>query len=167
MSKYKNIIATLLIGLLGTALWEWIVSPFFVFLSEKAVPSLITLFNDSFYRKVAFGTPDSATYSMVMMIIILFILLPPNALNRMLHVDAPIWFTVVYTLVAFGIFMSNSFAHQTSKRTLRDIEIVAPYISDIEYKTLKSDFYRIDSKDDYISLTNQIEKLMDEYDLSE
>lgn len=167
MSKFKNVIASLVIGLLGSALWEWIVSPFFTFLYEKAIPSFIVLFNDSFYRRVAYSTPESLTYNMLMVLIVLFVMIPPKVVSKLLHVNSPMGFNIIYALIIYCVFMSNSIAHQTGKRTLRDIEVVAPYISDIEYKTLKSAFYRIDSKEDYLNLTNQIQMIMDEYELSE
>lgn len=40
--------------------------------------------------------------------------------------------------------------------TLTNIEILSPYISDIEYKTLKSEFYSVDNYDDYTKLSAQI-----------
>ena len=39
---------------------------------------------------------------------------------------------------------------------LRNIEIIAPYISDEEYKTLKSDFYQMEDIGDYNSLQNEL-----------
>ena len=167
MSKFKQIASTILVGLLGSALWEWGINPFSMFLSDKVIPDIIRFFNDSFYQKITSSTPESATYSIVIMLFFLVIFLPPNTISRMFHVDKTSWITFIYILVFFYIFMSNSLAHQINKRTLHDIEIIAPYISDLEYKTLKSDFYRIDSKDDYTALINQIQKYMDEYDLSE
>lgn len=166
MSKFKNVIASLLIGLLGTALWEWIVSPFFVFLHEKAIPTFIRYFNDSFYEKVAYSTPEALTYSMLMAIILLFVMFPPRLWSKVFHDNSIFFLRIIYIFVFTFIYFSNTFAHQTSKQTLRNIDIVAPYISDIEYKTLKSNFYRMDSKDDYIALTNQIQLIMDEYELS-
>ena len=41
--------------------------------------------------------------------------------------------------------------------TRTNIEIVSPYISDQEYKQLKSDFFLIKTKDDYDNLQKELE----------
>ena len=113
------------------------------------------------------------TYYWLMIIIAGIVLFPPGFFHKIFHrkprgkADAII--QTIFQITIFIIIISTTFtkiiAFQTAKNTLRNIEIVSPYVSDIEYKTLKSDFYCIDSKADYSELASQIDSLMDEYDL--
>lgn len=49
---------------------------------------------------------------------------------------------------------------------LRKIEIVSPYISDLEYKQMKSDFYLIEDWDDYDQLDKHLDALMESEGIS-
>ncbi len=65
----------------------------------------------------------------------------------------------------FGIFVffyytyfngRATYINSVTTTTLNNIEIVSPYITDVEYKTLKSQFYSMESKDNFTALTNAI-----------
>ena len=48
-----------------------------------------------------------------------------------------------------------------STKATVNIEIVSPYISDIEYKQLKSSFHLIKTQDDYEKLLDKIQDIAD------
>lgn len=54
----------------------------------------------------------------------------------------------LYTFFMFFI-LSTNFINNTITRTINNIEIVSPYITDYEYKMLKSKYYSMDSREDY------------------
>jgi hypothetical protein len=58
------------------------------------------------------------------------------------------------------------FVKNTIIDTLNNIEIVSPYISDTEYKTLKSQFYSMDGEDDYIILAENLHSIADNNNIS-
>ena len=71
-------------------------------------------------------------------------------------------------LVCFTILLSEMteiYASSLSTNTRANIEIVAPYISDQEYKQLKSDFFTIKIKSDYDNLQNTLNMISDEHSL--
>ncbi len=68
----------------------------------------------------------------------------------------------------FFIFVTTTFATmkqiyilELSTKATVNIEIVSPYISDIEYKQLKSSFHLIKTQDDYEKLLDKIEDIAD------
>jgi len=67
-------------------------------------------------------------------------------------------------LVAF-LYGQFSFIQRTKTSTLNNIEIVSPYIEDIEYKQLKSDFHSMESKQDYDSLIEKLTVISSEYNI--
>lgn len=60
----------------------------------------------------------------------------------------------------FQIYVSS-----ISSKTLNRIDIAAPYISDQEYKQLKSDFLMIENKSDYDDLQKNINTIFEENQL--
>lgn len=54
------------------------------------------------------------------------------------------------------LFINNAITKATN-----NIEIVSPYITDIEYKQLKSDFYSIKNRDDYNALMDTLADIAD------
>ena len=61
--------------------------------------------------------------------------------------------------------MIQIFGSSISANTRANIEIVAPYISDQEYKQLKSDFFTIKSKSDYDNLQKALNMISEEHQL--
>lgn len=70
-------------------------------------------------------------------------------------------------LFAFGyLYLRPQFVTMSATNALRAIEIVAPYISDQEYKELRADFYSIDSRKAYIELYDKLDAIAEEHDAS-
>ena len=61
--------------------------------------------------------------------------------------------------------MTQIYEVSLSTKARTNIEIVAPYISDQEYKQLKSDFFTIKNKSDYDNLQNTLNMISDEHSL--
>lgn len=71
---------------------------------------------------------------------------------------------LVFLLIFFygqQVFINNSIT-----KILSNIEIVSPYISDTEYKYLRSTFYSISNKEDYESLLYTLEEIADANSIS-
>lgn len=74
--------------------------------------------------------------------------------------------TTIFTIYGFFvsffslfIYGKQVFINSSITKTLSNIEIVSPYISETEYKSLKSDFYSIEDKKDYDLLNKNIAKI--------
>lgn len=61
---------------------------------------------------------------------------------------------LMYLFTMLQIYISG-----ISSRTLSNIEIVSPYVSDNEYKQFKSDFYTINGKSDYDDLYKKLDSV--------
>lgn len=79
----------------------------------------------------------------------------------------PTWFMIIETLlilitayvVLFFSIGRNAYINNTISSSLANIEIVSPYISDLEYKTLKSEFHSMDSKEDYDNFCSHLKEV--------
>lgn len=75
---------------------------------------------------------------------------------------ARIFLTILIYVLLFVIIMMNArqtFIHKKTITAINNIEIVAPYISDLQYKQFKSDFYMIQNKQDYDALLTSIKAI--------
>ena len=71
------------------------------------------------------------------------------------------FFTIIY--IVFILFLlTTNFINKTITRTTNNIEIVSPYITDNEYKKLKSDFHSMKNSIDYKELTQNLESIAKE-----
>lgn len=64
-------------------------------------------------------------------------------------------------LTASFMIMFQIYVSSISSKTLKRIDIAAPYISDQEYKQLKSDFFMIENKSDYDNLQKNINAIFE------
>lgn len=195
----KAVISALLIGILGSAIWEKILSPFCTFIYIK-LSSLIDEFNTSFsnnaYCEISKGYDDSIVvtllYRSITIILLLLLLfyfyyivnrettsLTPNnneIINRiykknnlkMQLIKLVIFFSLLCFLLIIFVYWVGSLTFIVHCRTtsLCNLEIICPYISDLEYKELKSSFYSIQTKEDYEAFTNAIKEIGEKYSLN-
>lgn len=72
-----------------------------------------------------------------------------------------------YFLVAILVFvyMQYSFVHAKIISSTNNIEIVSPYVSDLEYRQLKSEFHLMRNSDDYEKLVEKLHNIATENDI--
>lgn len=73
---------------------------------------------------------------------------------------------IVHFVLSLYMMMSQIFSMNLCSNTMVNIEIVSPYISDQEYKQLKSDFYTIEGKQDYDVLHDKLELIAENNELT-
>ena len=73
----------------------------------------------------------------------------------------------VYVLIAFLYFSLglSSYVNAEITRLTNNIEIVSPYITDLEYKQLKSSYHSMNSRTDYDSLNASLQEISVQYEL--
>lgn len=76
-----------------------------------------------------------------------------------------IFYGLFFIAVMFAI-ITTDLSHVIAVNSLRNIDIVAPYISDNDYKMLLSDFYQMTSKNDFDLLMNKISDIASENGLT-
>lgn len=173
MKKYKNVIITIILGALGSALWELCIKQILFLLYSRLLPYILVLLNDAFYAGVArsIGSPAYRTFFYFLLLLALFLIFPSRSLHRLLFekgqnkISVSICKFFLFILIfyeALIVSLSNSIA----RRTLNNIEIVSPYISELEYKSLKSSFYQMDTKSDYMKISSIIESVAAAEDLN-
>lgn len=162
-------ISTILLGALGSAFWELALKPFFEFIFPKLI-LLYGFFSDHFYKQIATAghlTMDLAARYFLFLLMFALCIGPKKLLMlfQKMSDTMPNYLMFAFIIVATYIFTFKISCDVTANSINRNIEIVAPYISDIEYKSLKSDFYSIDTKNDFETLQNSISKIMEENNL--
>ena len=83
---------------------------------------------------------------------------------RRIHIITSTILIIFYS--AFVLFYASVFfIHNKATMLTNNIEIVSPYISDIEYKTLKSNFHTMQNLEDFNNLMEQLNRIADENSL--
>lgn len=198
----KTILSTLsalFIGVLGCAIWEYIISPLCTFIYAKIsylIDKFTVTFSNSTYSEISKGcntSPiDEITISMVLILLFFsciflsyFYLFQGNkktqdyiensyTLDNLAQIkkhNNRIYLTLKISLyISMMILMywkgNNTFINQCKTSSLCNLEIICPYISDLEYKKLKSSFYSIQTKEDYEIFTNTVKEIGAKYSLS-
>lgn len=79
------------------------------------------------------------------------------------HAKIYSWLSMIISVCYWAMYlvfmMSAGYINNTITKLTNNIEIVAPYIEDSEYKLLKSSFYSMDSSDDYHSLVTELNRI--------
>lgn len=236
--KQHSIISALLIGILGSALWEWIIAPASTMFLDHFLSfggKLTTTISNTIYREISNGYCEQSSDFLLTMFVSLFISFYfvlciniqknysqslaffklANSLdtdsNSLSTTDLPIQDLVdqcnfditfddqqtlseenrnaivkmikahlfrskklrilafsclipIFTLF-FMVAVQTIYVNKTVTALTNNIEIVSPYISDLEYKKLKSAFHLMNSRADYDSLCDSLNKIADENQL--
>lgn len=193
----KQAASALVIGILGTAIWEKILSPLCTYIYIK-ISSLIdkfaTTFSNNTYMEISKGYHDSIAvsivYYLVMFIFVLsfaiyvtYLVVQKKTMLRYIwnedvrptHKEIKsklersfFFFIPIYLFMIIFMYWIGNLTFITNCRTssLCNLEIICPYVSDLEYKDLKSSFYSIKTKEDYESFTNTIKEIGKKYNLN-
>jgi hypothetical protein len=173
-----GIFATILLGAIGSGLWERVISPAIDFISTvsvKFVSSIYSGYLDSIYVKAAKDVPDLYTLKIPLLILIIVsaiiifevcdksentILSHFKELNRRTFYS---WQGIVLGgaifVVAFYSLIQVDYAENVKSYSHSSMEILRPFIGDENYLILKSQYLRIKSENDFTSYR----KLLIEY----
>jgi hypothetical protein len=160
-------LATILLGAIGSGFWEKLLSPLLGYLSKlitSTLSSLSTSYSDSIYAKASnvTSTNDGAVIIFLFFISLgLFIYAlnskKENTFIRILHRSANMnfqgWFGIINTgaFFIFAIFLLSTEAaiQQIRMYSVKQMEIVRPYIVEDKYLQLRSEYLRIKTKTDF------------------
>lgn len=192
-------LSALMIGILGTAIWEKILSPLCTLIFVKIsslIGNFVVFFSNITYKEISKGYHDTLVINIIYyMAMILSIILaifyityvtnrrksyftkyflndnveddPVKEFKRIKKTDLIIVFSVSILLIIFMYYIGNlGFITKCKVFSLCNLEIISPYVSDLEYKELKSSFYSIETKEDYESFINTIKEIGEQHSLS-
>lgn len=167
----RNVIGALVIGVLGSALWEKVVSPGFTSASAATVnffSGISDSYQDSIYQRAARDVPD--LYAVKIAFLILFmagaVLLVPHCsrwldalnlgdaikarLRGALRMNAVSMGIALLVMSFFAISKVNA-AAEIKEVSLRSMEMARSKIGETEYIRLRSLFYSINNKADFLA----------------
>jgi hypothetical protein len=210
--KSSAMISAIAIGIIGSALWEKIISPLssFIFLQVLNISSKISeTYTNNIYKSISKGFHEESSLLLLSCFLAIFLaycfytLIGASfAKNKYYHlyekihnpdyksdkdkpIDLPslkskskkllftskilfiilIFLTLSYVVLFLYYFGRMTFINSSISKTLNNIEILSPYVSDYDYKMLKSKFHLIRNKLDYDALSSEIEDLLTTYSI--
>jgi hypothetical protein len=172
----RFIVLSVVLGALGSGLWEWLVKPSLLWVSHFGL-NIATLgissFKDSIYEEVALGfheAPSLRLYLAICSFLPCFLLgvlsgvvAARRSMRRSLEAKSETMFWKVMTrmarptfivmifLIVFSMVQANQSVYVNRAITHFHvlIEISRPYISDEQYRRYKSQFAQVSSKAEY------------------
>ncbi|HAW53378.1 MAG TPA: hypothetical protein DCX54_13795 [Flavobacteriales bacterium] len=174
-------LATIILGAIGSGVWEKLLSPGIKNLSELTTSTLSFLsqtYSDSIYMRAAYietysQVDQGAIMLFLMASVWLFVFAlsskTDNSLLSMLHRAITDqfkgWYGILFSsfLIILLLFLmaTDTTVNEIKKYSVMNMEIVRPYIGKSEYLMLRSKYLRIKNKSDFNSFLNDL------YDLSE
>ena len=160
-------LATILLGAIGSGFWEKFLSPLLSYLSKlitSTISSLSTSYSDSIYAKASNIT---STHDGAVTIIFFFISFglfmyalnskKENIFIRIIHQSVNMnfqgWFGIINTgaffIVAIFLLSTETTVKQIRMYSVKQMEIVRPYLGEDKYLQLRSEYLRIKSKTDF------------------
>lgn len=172
--KIKAALASIFVGLIGSFLWEVIIRPSTSYLFDKFfsfIGHFSNTFSDDLYKTISFGPQgNNISVMFISVILLLFVIGTIDILTSILpnkdneesprNLSALVWLCLGH-FVFIGMFLTGQHAF-TESRAIKlnsNIEILSPYVTDTDYKMLKSKFRSIDSKDSYDLLNDELDIL--------
>lgn len=170
--KYLKVIAgvfaTILLGAIGSGLWERILSPVLDSISRKAilfVDGIYSGYLDSIYRSAAFDLPNIYQQKIAALLLIIVGLfwgvsiatkydwrsmlskLFPATSTNVIHAIRVYFLIVALSLLVMGMFLLSKadYVQKTILYSCRSLEILHPYIGEEKYLILKSEYHQVDS----------------------
>lgn len=170
----------LILGALGSGLWEKVLSPLLSFASSAIVETVSRFsksYQDSIYALAAKGSTssDALIAGLIIMTflfmgviilitpsirrgfgIILSIAEKPGKVRLVVNIHTFLCFAIVFTAM-LGI-SKLEVATGIERKTLRSVEILRPMIGEKDYIQFRSEFYSMSTKDDYLHLKVQLDE---------
>ena len=162
-------VATVFLGALGSGLWERFLSPFFDYLADsitRAASSLSSSYADSIYERASTlehsGTSEAAAWLLLFFAVLWLFIYGlggkketeiVSVLHKAFTRQAQSWVGIIlsgaYLLVIFFMLSTSSSIQQVRMYSVKNMEIVRPYILPSEYLLMRSEYMQIKSRTDF------------------
>jgi hypothetical protein len=171
-----GLIATIIIGAIGSGVWEKLLSPFLSFLSSEIsqfFSSISTSYANNIYSKMSSldGTSNlNDAHWVFLLIFFFFLFLYSASKNKHKFIIGEFvethnemfssWAGIIFTgsmLVGTVLMMSmDKEIYKLRSQTLEHIEIIRPYINENEYLLIRSEFFQIKTEKSFNDLKQKI-----------
>jgi len=175
-----GILATIILGAVGSGLWESVLSPALDKLSRSSiqlVDGIYTGYLDSIYKSAAYDLPNVYQQKIAALIFIivgatwagslisrsnwwqrLASYLPQERRTKFSAISSAYFLGVALSVFAMGIFLISKadYVQKTISYSHQSLEILHPYIGTDRYLLLKSEYYRITSASSFEKFNDQI-----------
>lgn len=179
-----NGIAAIALGILGSALWEWIFRPIFSSTGRLIIDGYLSLdasYRDRFYEKVIYGVPLERYITSAVFLMALLVPFTFSVINRMIsaysynktaeqrakyfaYLDNKYWKWASALFLAF--YMVASTDVDASRQHTKMINVIQLLPQD-KAEEIKSEFVKIKSSKEYSDLYTKARKYLNEnYDPS-
>jgi hypothetical protein len=169
----RYIVITILLGAIGSGLWEWLLKPSLMELSQFGL-SVATLgvkaFKDSLYQEIAQGLHEEPSlrmyvvvFSMLPIVVLGFVAgftsarrsarqgVAPSAFQSAVLRMGPVFVVSAYALLLISIIQANQLAYvnRAIAHFNQLLTITAPYVSEDARLAYKAQFAQVASAEDY------------------
>ena len=181
-----GIIGTILLGAIGSGLWERIISPLadeIMKLSINSINFFFTSYKDSIYKEASNGFHE--LYSLEIYLILLAILpflyiklLQKHPSNKKMNSSEKstfqvfllsrngyfIYYGVTLSVIIFITFsvLRHNYINKTVTYSIKSMEIIKPYISNKKYLLLRSQYFLISNTIEFKEFNKKINDLAKE-----
>ena len=174
-----GVVATILIGAIGSGVWEKLLSPFLDY-SYRFVVDLIDGFSSDYkntvYKRAALGFHETYSLRVMSVFTVLFMALlfifptffTMRSSSQYKQSSEPFRRKVKLIMLIFAIASSvgmsfimqqHHIANSTITHVIRSSDILRPYIGETDYRKLLSDFYQIKTAEEFYLLNQKIVEL--------
>lgn len=179
-------ILTIVLGALGSGLWEKVASPLFYTAGNVVgnyIGELDKSYENSFYSRIPLASVEShlssfpLVVSFITIIVAIFLILNgwlnSDSVNSrgslsegyifpfLINFFSKRKIVVVYMLIAFTAFTEYSFARSTyidnvKRASLVSFELIRPFVDDAYFYKLRAKYFGISTKSDYVNFRAEI-----------
>jgi hypothetical protein len=193
--KIKYVIITIILGAMGSGLWEGFISKIlnYIFISiSRFIIDKSIYYSNMLFKNISNGYDDQFTYYLATTIVLFTIM---SSMFAVIMIDSnftkenikerskiinnffenkligKITKILLYIFILYSTFFHifgfsmGIYINTLSTKLLNNIEIISPYIKDKDYKILKSEFYNINNQNDYYYFINKINKMNKKFNI--
>ncbi len=173
-----GIAATIILGAIGSGVWEKLLSPFISFLGNtlsSTIAKISSSYSDSIYTKAAIletvDYSDRAAVLIIFIFMVLAFIYSINTLKEIRPVRLSIesvkecfsgWRGVIFSgafiLIIFILISRDSLVRDIQNYSLKHMEIVHPHVTEKEYLLLRSQYLQMTNENDFKEFTKKLSK---------
>ncbi|MGM0642024.1 MAG: hypothetical protein ACQESN_11455 [Thermotogota bacterium] len=180
-----GIIGTIILGAIGSGIWERLLSPSldWFFRTIVSIISTISLnYKDSIYKGAALGFHEIYSFKAFVMIILLFLLTlivavkiyqmqvlqikPKNEEGYEKRFKPFLLMTIICIALSFTVLFAikrHEEVNQTVTYVVRSLDILRPHIGEQEYHLKMANFYQVQNAEDFYLLDKNLKSLAAKY----
>ncbi len=180
-----GVMATILLGAIGSGLWEKLLSPFLDYTSEKVIEIASYISNgylDRLYSNAPNISYNGKIFLLFYLVLIFFFfsMFIFSLHSKKENETIGLWiriYTVLYkgwfAIILWGALLITCYIGSATTMTAikidvysnESMEILRPFIGEKEYLILRSEYLRVDSKDSYILFNEKLKSFSSKYSI--